>query len=290
MNPFPKEPDSGDLIGRTLAAFGVERQFVLCGGHISPILVGARRSGLQVVDVRHEATAVFAAEATGRLTGVPGVAAVTVGPGVTNSITALKNAQMAQSPLVPLAGAAPSVLRGRGALQDMDQVAVVKSTVKMAATVIRTCDIVPVLTRAFEAAASGVPGPVFVEFPVDLLYPEALVRGWYGEKRRYAPPARLRDRLVRWHIDRSVDRLFACRLEEMHPGSFEVAVPPAPPGSGPRGGPGPGAHRPRRSRRSRTPTTQRLDPDTCRAAGRARGRNPHPGGGSRGRRQPAPPH
>ena len=145
-------PNSGDLIGQTLAAFGVEHLFTLCGGHIPPILAGAKRHGLQVVDVRHEATAVFAAEAVGRLSGLPGVATVTAGPGVTNSLTALKNAQMSQSPLVLLSGAAPSILHGRGALQDIDQVALVKSAVKLAATVIRTCDIVPVLTKAFETA------------------------------------------------------------------------------------------------------------------------------------------
>ena len=154
----------------------MENLFALCGGHISPILVGAKRAGIRVVDVRDEATAVFAADATARLTGTPGVAAVTAGPGVTNTITALKNAQMAQSPVVLLGGAAATVIKGRGSLQDIDQISLVKSICKIAVTINRNCDIVPVLEHAFQVARSDVPGPVFVECPIDLLYSESLVR------------------------------------------------------------------------------------------------------------------
>ena len=115
------EIHSGDIIGRVLRQQGVRFLFTLCGGHISPILVGAKKEGIRVVDVRDEVNAVFAADAVGRITGVPGIAAVTAGPGVTNSLTALKNAQMAQTPLILLGGAAPTVLKNRGALQDIDQ-------------------------------------------------------------------------------------------------------------------------------------------------------------------------
>jgi acetolactate synthase-1/2/3 large subunit len=135
-----------------------------------------------VVDVRHEATAVFAADAVGRLTGTPGVAAVTAGPGVSNTITAVKNAQMAQSPLVLLGGATATVLRGRGSLQDIDQLAMVKPHVKWAARPSRVRDVVPALEQAFYEARSGVPGPVFVELAVDLLYDESVVREWYTAK------------------------------------------------------------------------------------------------------------
>jgi acetolactate synthase-1/2/3 large subunit len=150
--------------------------YTLCGGHISPILVAAAQQGLRVVDVRDEATAVFAADATARLTGVPGVAAVTAGPGVTNTLTAVKNAQMAQSPVLILGGAAATLLQGRGALQDIDQISLVKPLVKMAAAVRRVRDIVPTLEKALRVAQEGVPGPVFVEIPVDLLYRESTVR------------------------------------------------------------------------------------------------------------------
>ena len=96
--------NGGDLIAGALAAHGVRFLFTLCGGHISPILVGAKKRDIRVIDVRHEATAVFAADAVARLTGVPGVAAVTAGPGCTNTITAVKNAQLAQSPVIVLGG------------------------------------------------------------------------------------------------------------------------------------------------------------------------------------------
>ena len=104
----------GDRVAVSLQAHGVRHIFTLWGGHISPILSAARARGIRIVDVRDEATAVFAADAMGRLSGVPGVAAVTAGPGISNTITALKNAQLAQSPLILLGGAAPTALQGRG--------------------------------------------------------------------------------------------------------------------------------------------------------------------------------
>ena len=111
----------GDQIAEVLQQHGVQFLFTLCGGHISPILVGAKKCGIRVIDTRHEVTAVFAADAVARLTGVPGVAAVTAGPGVTNTLTAVKNAQLAQSPVILLGGATATALKGRGALQDIDQ-------------------------------------------------------------------------------------------------------------------------------------------------------------------------
>ncbi|MFN8489607.1 MAG: thiamine pyrophosphate-binding protein [Caldilineaceae bacterium] len=168
----------GILVGETLARQGVRFLFTLCGGHISPILVGAEQQGVRVIDVRHEATAVYAADATARLTGIPGVAAVTAGPGVTNTITALKNAQMAQSPVVLIGGAAATLLKGRGALQDIDQMAVVRSLVKWSKAVTTVRDIAPALETAFRMAQTRTPGPVFVELPIDLLYPFEVVKQW----------------------------------------------------------------------------------------------------------------
>ena len=140
------------------------------GGHISPLLVESKRRGIRVIDVRHEVTSVFAADAVARLTGRVGVAAVTAGPGITNTVTAVKNAQMAQSPLLLLGGAAATLLKGRGSLQDIDQMALLRPICKYAATCWSVRDIVPTLRRAFKEAASGVPGPVFVELPIDVLY------------------------------------------------------------------------------------------------------------------------
>ena len=169
-------PNGGVLVGEVLAKQGVRHLFTLCGGHISPILVGAQQQGIRVIDVRHEATALYAADATARLTGIPGVAAVTAGPGVTNTITALKNAQMAQSPVVLIGGAAATLLKGKGALQDIDHLSVVRSLVKWSKAVGKVAEIVPALENAFRIAQEGTPGPVFVEIPIYLLYPFDFVK------------------------------------------------------------------------------------------------------------------
>ncbi len=176
------EKDGGSRIGEALAKKGVQHLFTLCGGHISPILTGAKEHGLEVVDVRDEVSAVFAADAVSRLTGVPGVAAVTAGPGVTNTVTAVKNAQLAQSPLLVLGGATATILRGRGSLQDIDQMSLMESVTKWCTRVTTLSALAPTVTRGLEIAQSGVPGPVFIEVPVDLLYPEEIVREWYIEE------------------------------------------------------------------------------------------------------------
>src|SRR5512139_1596008 len=130
-----QQPHGGDLIAEDLARHGVTHLFTLCGGHISPILTGCQARGLRVVDVRDEVNAVFAADAVARMPGTIGVAAVAAGPGVTNTITAVKNAQMAQSPLILFGGATATLLKGRGSLQDIDQMTLMKPLVKWAATV-----------------------------------------------------------------------------------------------------------------------------------------------------------
>ncbi len=172
----------GNLIADVLSKHGVTHLFTLCGGHISPILTGCEARGIRVVDVRDEGNAVFAADAVARMTGVLGVAAVTAGPGVTNTVTALKNAQMAQSPLLLLGGATATLLRGRGALQDIDQLAIMRPLTKWATSVKSVPALAATIERAVQIATSGVPGPVFVEVPVDLLYPEEIVRGWYEKE------------------------------------------------------------------------------------------------------------
>jgi acetolactate synthase-1/2/3 large subunit len=217
--------NSGDTIAEVLRKQGVNFIFTLCGGHISPLLVGAKKNGIRVVDVRDEVNAVFAADAVARLTGNPGVAAVTAGPGVTNTITALKNAQMAQSPVILLGGAAPTVLKNRGALQDIDQLSLVKSIAKLSVTLRRNCDIIPVMKRAFQVCQSGVPGPVFIECPIDLLYSEELVREWYGKKPDADQKPGLKSRLLEYYLQRHVDQMFECEFEEMAPGQYSVKSP-----------------------------------------------------------------
>ncbi len=219
--------DGGALIAEVLRRQGVQFLFTLCGGHISPILVGAKRCGIRVVDVRHEVNAVFAADAVARLTGVPGVAAVTAGPGLTNTITAVKNAQMAQSPVIILGGATATVLKNRGALQDIDQLALMRPHVKWATTVSRVKDLVPALERAFAEAQSGVPGPVFVECPVDLLYAPEIVKSWYTAKTKPGKRPSLGERALSAYLDVHTWRMFA-GAERVHVGPARIVAPPQP--------------------------------------------------------------
>jgi acetolactate synthase-like protein len=176
------ERHGGDIIAEVLVRHGVQCLFTLCGGHISPILTGAEGRGIRVVDVRDEANAVFAADAVARVSGGIGVAAVTAGPGVTNTITAIKNAQMAQSPVLLFGGATATLLKGRGSLQDVDQLSIMKPITKWAGTVCSVPALAAMTERAIFIARDGVPGPVFLEVPVDLLYPEHVVRGWYAKE------------------------------------------------------------------------------------------------------------
>jgi acetolactate synthase-1/2/3 large subunit len=217
------DTNSGDIIGQVLREQGVKFLFTLCGGHISSILTGAKKEGIRIIDVRDEVNAVFAADAVGRLTDTPGVAAVTAGPGVTNALTALKNAQMAQSPMILLGGASPTVLKNRGALQDIDQISLVNSIAKLAVTIRRNCDIIPVLENAFDVCRSGVPGPVFIECPIDLLYSESIVRRWYGVESGARREGGLRSKLLNFYLTRHVDKMFACEFEDMQPGKPRVA-------------------------------------------------------------------
>jgi acetolactate synthase-like protein len=196
----------GELVGEVLARHGVSFLFTLCGGHISPILIGAEKVGLRVVDTRHEATAVFAADATARLTGIPGVAVVTAGPGATNTVTAVKNCQIAQTPLLLLGGATATLLQGRGALQDIDHLALMRPHVKWATSVRQVQHIVPTLEKALQKTIDGVPGPVYVELPVDLLYPQETVEKLVaGDKQSSSSPvARVQD----WYVRRHLRKLF----------------------------------------------------------------------------------
>ncbi|RLB49607.1 MAG: thiamine pyrophosphate-binding protein [Deltaproteobacteria bacterium] len=198
----------GSIIAEVLSRHGVPFVYTLCGGHISPILTGAKARGIKVIDCRDERNAVFAADATARMTGRPGVAAVTAGPGVTNAMTALKNAQMAQTPMVLFGGATATVLRGRGSLQDIDQLSLMRPATKWATTVSKVADLGPTVEKAFEVATSGVPGPVFVEVPVDLLYPEEIVREWYLKEAGVENAKTLAQRALRLYLKGHLYRQF----------------------------------------------------------------------------------
>eukprot|EP01062_Namystynia_karyoxenos_P008907 TRINITY_DN13146_c0_g1_i1.p2 TRINITY_DN13146_c0_g1~~TRINITY_DN13146_c0_g1_i1.p2 ORF type:complete len:695 (+),score=234.92 TRINITY_DN13146_c0_g1_i1:105-2189(+) len=232
------ERHGGDLVAEVLKAHGVQWIFCLAGGHISPFLVASKREGIRIVDTRHEVNAVFAADAVARLTGVPGVAAVTAGPGVTNTVTAIKNAQMAQSPVVLLGGAAATVMKGRGALQDIDQMAVLRPIVKYCATCSSARDIVPTLREALRQAVSGVPGPVFVELPLDVLYPYTEMMPQIGRAERLrardlAPGGPRAKDVKRVILPKEAGKVSKEEYVRTRNGDAPVFVAPAPGAAGP---------------------------------------------------------
>jgi acetolactate synthase I/II/III large subunit len=159
----------GRLIADQLAAEGVDALFTLTGGHISAIYDGCKDVGIRVIDVRHEQAAAHAADAYGRLTFRPGVAAVTAGPGVTDAITGVTNAYYANSPMVLLGGRNPLALEGMGALQDAPQVELLRPVTKRAEVALETRRLREVLGYAFREALTPRMGPTYVDVPMDVL-------------------------------------------------------------------------------------------------------------------------
>lgn len=159
----------GHLVARQLHREGVKVVFTLCGGHVMGIYDGCLDLGIRVVDTRHEQAAAFAADAWGRLTGRPGVAIVTAGPGVTNAVTAVATALRAQSPMVVIGGQGPLAAAGRGSLQEMDTLSLMRPVTKWAVQVYETARLPEWIHLAFRRALAGVPGPVYVEIPLDVL-------------------------------------------------------------------------------------------------------------------------
>ena len=216
--------NGGELVAYALKKHGVKFVFTLCGGHISPVLVACEKQGIRVVDTRHEVTCVFAADAVARLSGVIGVACVTAGPGLTNTITAVKNASMAESPVLVLGGAAATIMKGRGSLQDIDQLSLFKPLCKFTASIKRVRDIIPTLCKAIQIANSGTPGPVFVELPIDALYPyESVVKEIFPKGQSNT----LRTRLVKAYLVNYVDRLFAGAFIERDVSPLPITFPKA---------------------------------------------------------------
>nr|XP_030736189.1 acetolactate synthase-like protein isoform X3 [Globicephala melas] len=216
----------GENVAAVLRAHGVRFLFTLVGGHISPLLVACEKLGIRVVDTRHEVTAVFAADAVARLTGTVGVVAVTAGPGLTNTVTAVKNAQIAQSPVLLLGGAASTLLQNRGALQAIDQMSLFRPLCKFCASVQRVREIIPTLRAAMAAAQSGTPGPVFVELPIDVLYPYFMVQ---KEMVPAKPPKGLVGQGVSWYLENYLANLFAGAWEPQPEGPLPLDIPQASP-------------------------------------------------------------
>ncbi len=159
----------GKLVAQALARHGVTHLFTLCGGHIQAIYDGCLDCGIRVVDVRHEQTAGHAADGYARATGKPGVCAVTAGPGVTDAVTAVANAYRAGIPMIIIGGAGPNALTDMGSLQDMDHCELMRSITKWSISVPATDRLGEYVDAAFRVAQAGVPGPVFLEMPLDVL-------------------------------------------------------------------------------------------------------------------------
>lgn len=159
----------GRLVAKSLAREGVSHLFTLCGGHIQHIYDGCLDEGIRVVDFRHEQSAGHAAEGWARATGRPGVAAVTAGPGVTDAVTAAANAMRGGVPMLLIGGQGPRFFSGMGSLQEMDHVTLLRSITKWSVTVPDTTRIPDFMAMAFRKACTGVPGPVFLEMPLDVL-------------------------------------------------------------------------------------------------------------------------
>lgn len=163
----------GDQVLAALAPFGVQELFTLSGGHIFPLYDAAVKQGdVTLYDVRHEQTAVFAAEALAKLTRRPGVAAVTAGPGVTNAVSAVTTAMFNGAPLVVLGGRAPEARWGSGSLQELDHVPILAPVTKQSLTGGSSDDLAAVTHRAVQAAMTPHRGPVFVDYPMDVLFTE----------------------------------------------------------------------------------------------------------------------
>ena len=181
---------AGELAVAVARAHGVETMFTLSGAHVFPMYDGAVKADppMRLLDVRHEQTAAFAAEATGKLTRVPGLAVLTAGPGVTNGVSAIAQAQFAGSPMVVVGGRAPQNRWGSGSLQELDQPPIVESVAKLARTLPTAADMLGGMDDAFRSAGSSHRGPVFVDVPMDEFFSSAAGPAPVGEVSRGADP------------------------------------------------------------------------------------------------------
>ena len=180
---------SGELAVHVARAHGVETMFTLSGAHVFPMYDGAVKAEpqMRLLDVRHEQTAAFAAEATGKLTRVPGLAVLTAGPGVTNGISAIAQAQFAGSPMVVVGGRAPQNRWGTGSLQELDQPPIIAPVAKAARTIMTAGDVAAGVDEAFTLARSSHRGPVFVDVPMDEFFNSASGAVGSGEGTRIEP-------------------------------------------------------------------------------------------------------
>lgn len=173
--PETLEGHSGQLAVAVARAHGADTIFTLSGAHVFPMYDGAVKAEppMRLLDVRHEQTAAFAAEATGKLTRVPGLAVLTAGPGVTNGVSAITQAWFAGSPMVVVGGRAARNRWGSGSLQELDQPPILSSITKLAWTLTSAGEVLAGVDEAFLAAGSSHRGPAFVDVPMDEFFASA---------------------------------------------------------------------------------------------------------------------
>ncbi len=184
------EGHGGDHAVAVAAAHGVETMFTLSGAHVFPMYDAAVNADptMRILDVRHEQTAVFAAEAVGKLTRTPGLAVLTAGPGVTNGVSPITQASFSGSPLVVVGGRAPAAKWGMGSLQEFDHPPLLSSVTKSSATVHETAGIAAAVDDAFTLAGSSHRGPTFLDVPMDAFFDKATAeRPAVGARERLAP-------------------------------------------------------------------------------------------------------
>src|SRR5919204_6896273 len=171
--PGGTQVHGGRVLAARLRAHGVSKLFTLSGGHLFSIFDGCRQEGIDLVDVRHEQAAAFAAEGWAKATRTPGVCALTAGPGVTNGMSAMASALMNSSPMLVLGGRAPAMRWGQGSLQEIDHVPFVAPVTKLARTAGSTGEIAGLVDEALHASLEPPTGPTFIDFPLDQVFMEA---------------------------------------------------------------------------------------------------------------------
>ncbi|MFI5562413.1 thiamine pyrophosphate-binding protein [Amycolatopsis japonica] len=167
--PAPDLISGGHLVAKALKAEGVDTIFTLCGGHIIDIYDGCVDEGIEVIDVRHEQVAAHAADGYARITGRPGCAVVTAGPGTTDAVTGVANALRAESPMLLIGGQGALTQHKMGSLQDLPHVDMMAPITKFSATVPHTARVADLVSMAFRECYHGAPGPSFLEIPRDVL-------------------------------------------------------------------------------------------------------------------------
>jgi acetolactate synthase-1/2/3 large subunit len=196
--------DGGELLVRMLERAGLRTLFTLHGGHLDPIFQAARDHGFRLIDTRHEQAAAHAADGWARTTGQPGVCIVTAGPGVTDCVTGVANAYLDCIPILVIGGASP--LRDAETLPlqgGFDQVALMAPITKWAHQVTHTDRIPDLVAQAIRVATTGRPGPVFLEFPIDVLFSRVEEERVFTPERVQpeaapAPPSEAVDKAIEW--------------------------------------------------------------------------------------------